>query len=185
MTGFLDETMAVKDHDVVLVPCGHHPCGAPYGVRPVLHQCNGRSFAEMAFHCSSRGEMDHGSGWNMTVALILEFHFHEAGACFDRFPNADPWRAAQPLMVIEIALQLLVIEILGLAGERLSVSRSSKILGQTSPPQSVRSLQRRRKLLQQSRRQDCRGPSGCNRRSSQSAAGGSSACMIVDPAAAI
>lgn len=27
----LDETMAVQDHDVVLVPRGHHPCGAPYG----------------------------------------------------------------------------------------------------------------------------------------------------------
>ena len=29
--GSLDETMAVKDHDVTLVPRGHHPCGAPYG----------------------------------------------------------------------------------------------------------------------------------------------------------
>ncbi len=29
--GFLDETMAVKDGDVTLVPRGHHPCGAPYG----------------------------------------------------------------------------------------------------------------------------------------------------------
>ena len=29
--GALDETMAVKNHDVVLVPKGHHPCGAPYG----------------------------------------------------------------------------------------------------------------------------------------------------------
>lgn len=29
--GALDETMAVKDGDVVLVPKGHHPCGAPYG----------------------------------------------------------------------------------------------------------------------------------------------------------
>ena len=29
--GVLDETMAVKNHDVVLVPKGHHPCGAPYG----------------------------------------------------------------------------------------------------------------------------------------------------------
>jgi 5-deoxy-glucuronate isomerase len=29
--GSLDETMAVKSHDVVLVPRGHHPCGAPYG----------------------------------------------------------------------------------------------------------------------------------------------------------
>jgi 5-deoxy-glucuronate isomerase len=27
----LDETMAVKNHDVVLVPKGHHPCGSPYG----------------------------------------------------------------------------------------------------------------------------------------------------------
>lgn len=27
----LDETMAVADHDVVLVPRGHHPCGTPYG----------------------------------------------------------------------------------------------------------------------------------------------------------
>lgn len=30
--GSLDETMAVGDGDVVLVPRGHHPCGAPYGV---------------------------------------------------------------------------------------------------------------------------------------------------------
>ncbi|NNL18909.1 MAG: 5-deoxy-glucuronate isomerase [Boseongicola sp.] len=29
--GTLDETMAVKDGDVVLVPKGHHPCAAPYG----------------------------------------------------------------------------------------------------------------------------------------------------------
>lgn len=29
--GELDETMAVSDGDVVLVPRGHHPCGAPYG----------------------------------------------------------------------------------------------------------------------------------------------------------
>jgi 5-deoxy-glucuronate isomerase len=29
--GTLDETMAVEDHDVVLVPKGHHPCAAPYG----------------------------------------------------------------------------------------------------------------------------------------------------------
>jgi len=29
--GMLDETMAVANHDVVLVPRGHHPCGAPYG----------------------------------------------------------------------------------------------------------------------------------------------------------
>ena len=29
--GALDETMAVSDGDVVLVPKGHHPCGSPYG----------------------------------------------------------------------------------------------------------------------------------------------------------
>ena len=29
--GLLDETMAVSDGDVTLVPRGHHPCGAPYG----------------------------------------------------------------------------------------------------------------------------------------------------------
>lgn len=29
--GTLDETMAVSDGDVVLVPKGHHPCGAPHG----------------------------------------------------------------------------------------------------------------------------------------------------------
>ncbi|WP_334175091.1 5-deoxy-glucuronate isomerase [Pseudoxanthobacter sp.] len=29
--GSLDETMCVKDHDVTLVPRGHHPCGTPYG----------------------------------------------------------------------------------------------------------------------------------------------------------
>ncbi|MDG1429994.1 MAG: 5-deoxy-glucuronate isomerase, partial [Paracoccaceae bacterium] len=29
--GELDETMAVRDGDVVLVPKGHHPCGAVYG----------------------------------------------------------------------------------------------------------------------------------------------------------
>ncbi len=31
-TASLDETMAVADRDVVLVPKGHHPCGAPYGI---------------------------------------------------------------------------------------------------------------------------------------------------------
>ncbi len=29
--GSLDESIAVENHDVVLVPKGHHPCGAPYG----------------------------------------------------------------------------------------------------------------------------------------------------------
>jgi 5-deoxy-glucuronate isomerase len=29
--GTLDETMSVANHDLVLVPKGHHPCGAPYG----------------------------------------------------------------------------------------------------------------------------------------------------------
>ena len=29
--GTLDETMTVQDHDVVLVPRGHHPCGVPWG----------------------------------------------------------------------------------------------------------------------------------------------------------
>ncbi len=29
--GELDETMSFNDGDVVLVPKGHHPCGAPYG----------------------------------------------------------------------------------------------------------------------------------------------------------
>ena len=29
--GSLNETMSVSDGDVVLVPRGHHPCGAPYG----------------------------------------------------------------------------------------------------------------------------------------------------------
>ncbi len=29
--GSFDETVSVADHDVVLVPLGHHPCGAPYG----------------------------------------------------------------------------------------------------------------------------------------------------------
>lgn len=29
--GSLDESIAVANHDVVLVPKGHHPCGAPYG----------------------------------------------------------------------------------------------------------------------------------------------------------
>lgn len=29
--GSLDETLAMANHDVVLVPRGHHPCGAPYG----------------------------------------------------------------------------------------------------------------------------------------------------------
>ncbi|HEX5868359.1 MAG TPA: 5-deoxy-glucuronate isomerase, partial [Beijerinckiaceae bacterium] len=27
----LDETLAVEDHDVVLVPRGYHPVGAPHG----------------------------------------------------------------------------------------------------------------------------------------------------------
>lgn len=30
--GALDETMAVRDGDVVLVPRGHHPCAAPHGI---------------------------------------------------------------------------------------------------------------------------------------------------------
>ncbi len=29
--GALDETMTVHNHDVVLVPRGHHPCGVPWG----------------------------------------------------------------------------------------------------------------------------------------------------------
>jgi 5-deoxy-glucuronate isomerase len=29
--GTLDACMAVEDHDLVLVPRGHHPCGAPHG----------------------------------------------------------------------------------------------------------------------------------------------------------
>ncbi len=29
--GSLDEIMAIHDHDVVLVPRGHHPCAAPHG----------------------------------------------------------------------------------------------------------------------------------------------------------
>ncbi len=29
--GLLDETMCVQNHDVVLVPKGHHPCGTPFG----------------------------------------------------------------------------------------------------------------------------------------------------------
>ena len=29
--GSLDETLSVSDHDVVLVPRGHHPCAAPHG----------------------------------------------------------------------------------------------------------------------------------------------------------
>jgi 5-deoxy-glucuronate isomerase len=29
--GSLDVTMSVANHDLVLVPKGHHPCGAPYG----------------------------------------------------------------------------------------------------------------------------------------------------------
>ena len=29
--GSLDETLSVSNYDVVLVPKGHHPCGAPYG----------------------------------------------------------------------------------------------------------------------------------------------------------
>lgn len=29
--GSLDETMTVANHDMTLVPKGHHPCGAPYG----------------------------------------------------------------------------------------------------------------------------------------------------------
>lgn len=31
--GTLDETLAVGDGDVVLVPRGHHPCAAPHGIR--------------------------------------------------------------------------------------------------------------------------------------------------------
>ena len=41
--GTLNDSMAVKDGDVVLVPRGHHPCGAPMGSRcfPMLRRING------------------------------------------------------------------------------------------------------------------------------------------------
>ena len=29
--GSINETIAVSDGDLVLVPKGHHPCGVPYG----------------------------------------------------------------------------------------------------------------------------------------------------------
>lgn len=50
--GTLDETMAVRDGDVVLVPGGHHPCGAP--VRLVLSKRHGRPTAKMAVPERSR-----------------------------------------------------------------------------------------------------------------------------------
>ncbi|MEC6999936.1 5-deoxy-glucuronate isomerase [Brucella abortus] len=40
--------MAVADGDVVLVPKGHHPCGAPYGYEMYYLNVIGRAITQMA-----------------------------------------------------------------------------------------------------------------------------------------
>ena len=50
----LDETMAVEDGDVVLVPQGYHPVGAPHGYRPLVSQRHGRPGAALEVHHGPR-----------------------------------------------------------------------------------------------------------------------------------
>ncbi len=45
----LDETMAVEDGDVVMVPKGYHPCAACYGYDQYRSQRHGRPQAHLAF----------------------------------------------------------------------------------------------------------------------------------------
>ncbi|TJZ90625.1 5-deoxy-glucuronate isomerase [Paracoccus gahaiensis] len=55
--GELDEVMAVRDHDVVLVPRGHHPCAAPYGFE--LYYLNVMAGPRRAWRFVSAPEMSH------------------------------------------------------------------------------------------------------------------------------
>ncbi len=57
----VDQTMAVADGDVVLVPRGHHPCGAPYGFEMYLSQRHGRSAAQVALCARARSSLDPGA----------------------------------------------------------------------------------------------------------------------------
>lgn len=58
--GNLDEVMAVRDGEVVLVPRGHHPCGAPHGFE--LYYLNVMAGPKRAW----RFEPDPASAWLMT-----------------------------------------------------------------------------------------------------------------------
>ncbi|RDD92721.1 5-deoxy-glucuronate isomerase [Paracoccus pantotrophus] len=55
--GSLDEVMAVKDGDVVLVPRGHHPCGAPYGFE--LYYLNVMAGPRRAWRFAKAPEVEH------------------------------------------------------------------------------------------------------------------------------
>ena len=55
--GSLDTTLSVNDHDVVLVPKGHHPCGAPFGYEMYYLNVMAGPAAQMAVQQSSRSRM--------------------------------------------------------------------------------------------------------------------------------
>ena len=55
--GSLDETMAVSDHDVVLVPKGHHPCGAPFGVE--MYYLNVMAGPRRAWRFAAHPDFEH------------------------------------------------------------------------------------------------------------------------------
>lgn len=55
--GSLDETMAVRDGDVVCVPRGHHPCGAPHGME--LYYLNVMAGPRRAWRFETAPEMGH------------------------------------------------------------------------------------------------------------------------------
>ena len=57
--GLLDETMAVRDGDVTLVPRGHHPCGAPYGFEMYYLNVMAGPLPQLALRARARGRVDH------------------------------------------------------------------------------------------------------------------------------
>ena len=57
--GSLDETMAVRDGDVTLVPRGHHPCGAPYGFELYYLNVMAGPLPQVALRARARSRMDH------------------------------------------------------------------------------------------------------------------------------
>lgn len=54
--GSLDDVMVVRDHDVVLVPRGHHPCAAPHGME--LYYLNVMAGPRRAWRFVKAPEMD-------------------------------------------------------------------------------------------------------------------------------
>ena len=51
--------MAVADGDVVLVPRGHHPCGAPYGFEMYYLNVMAGPLPQVALRPRPRGRVDH------------------------------------------------------------------------------------------------------------------------------